>query len=114
MDNIINVIANSRKMKNFIFYETILIIGFTIAYLLSDIFLDNYPEFSKNIGLGSIKKVDTFYSYLYFSLITQSTVGFGGVLPDGNNIVKTNSNILKILSGLQLYSVIIMIAYTLS
>ena len=103
----------NKKVKNFIFYETVLIIGFTFAYLLSDILLYNYPDFTKKIGLGSIKKVDTFYSYLYFSLITQSTVGFGGILPDGNNIVETKSNLLKVLSALQLYSVIIMIGYTL-
>ena len=104
---------NNKKIRNFIFYETMLIVGFTIAYLLSDIFLYNYPELGKNLGFGTINKKGNFLSYLYFSLITQTTVGYGGIMPDGKNIIDSKSNIFKILCGLQLYSILIMIAYTL-
>jgi len=35
-------------------------------------------------------------------------------LPDGKNIIDLKSNLFKFFSGLQLYSTIIMVAYTLA
>ena len=54
---------------------------------------------------------DDLYSYMYFSLITQSGVGFSGILPDGSNVITTKSNILKFLSISQLVTVIYMISW---
>ena len=114
MLNLINIFNKSTKIKNYIIINTVLILCFTVLYLISDIFLDNYPELANKLGLGSITKVGSFYSYLYYSLITQTTVGYGGTLPDGKNIIDIKSNLFKFFSGLQLYSIIIITAYTLS
>jgi hypothetical protein len=103
----------NKKITDFLKINFILVIFFAIAYHLSDRFLYNYPVFSEKLGLGTIKQVDSIYSYIYFSLITQSGVGFGGILPDGGNVITTNSNIIKFLSLSQLSSVIYMLAWAL-
>ena len=65
-------------------------------------------------GTGEIITEDNFYSYMYLSLITQTTVGFGGVLPDGGHFLTTKSIFLRYLVFLQLLSVIIMTGWTLA
>ena len=102
-----------NKIHKFIYYEFMLIICFAFAYWLSDKLYLSAPELMKNLGLGEIKKKDDFYSYLYFSLITQTTVGFGGTLPDGRDMINTSSIILKILLTLQLISIILVTGWTL-
>lgn len=104
---------NKNKGTRYIFYEFILIIVFALAYWLSDLFLHNYPDLAKKLSLGSIKQLDSFYSYLYFSLITQTTVGFGGTLPAGGNVVSTESNLLRLLSLCQMSSIILITGWTL-
>ena len=116
MIKIISYIHSLKKNQatRFIFYETCLIFGFALAYWLSDrIYLAN-PELLKNLGFGHIKKADNLYSYLWYSLITQTTVGFGGTLPDGNNLVNTQSIILRFLMILQLFSIILVTGWTLT
>lgn len=110
--NLTHVIKN-KKAASFIFYELFLIIIFAILYKLSDLFIYHYPDLAKQFNLGTIKIVDSFYSYLFFSVITQTTVGFGGVLPDGGNVVTTKSNLLKLFSILQMLSVIFITGWTL-
>jgi hypothetical protein len=102
-----------KKAQQFLKINLILVIFFALAYCLADQLLHTYPELSHKLGLGSIDRVDDFYSYLYFSLITQSGVGFGGILPDGNNVITTKSRLIRVLSLMQLVSVIVMITWTL-
>ena len=82
-------------------------------YWLSDIFLKYYPDLAKKLDLGTIKQADSFYSYLYFSFITQTTVGFGGVLPDGGNVVSTKSELLKKFNLCQMASIIVITGWAL-
>jgi hypothetical protein len=86
--------------------EIFFTVFFALLYWISDLFLNKYPETGKKFGLGSIEQVDTFYSYFYFSLITQTTVGFGGILPEGGNVVTTKSNLLQFFTVMQLLSII--------
>jgi len=116
MIKLVSYIHSLKKNQTtrFIFYEICLIFGFALAYWISDhIYLAN-SELLKKLGLGHIKKVDNLYSYLWFSLITQTTVGFGGTLPDGDNLVNTQSVILRFLMILQLFSIILVTGWTLS
>ena len=103
---------NKKKAYDFLFYELCIVISFAIAYWVSDILMDKYPLLAKKYHLGKAKKIDNFYSYLYFSLITQTTVGYGGTLPDGGHIITTKSVPLKILMILQLFSIIGITAWT--
>ena len=102
------------KIKRFIFYQLCLVVCFALAYWLSDKLYAFAPEFMKKHGLGEIITEDNFYSYLYLSLITQTTVGFGGILPDGGHFLTTKSIFLRYLVFLQLLSVIIMTGWTLA
>ena len=110
--SLIKAIKNKKAAK-FIYYELVLIIVFAILYKLSDLVIYHFPDLAKKLNLGEIKLVDSFYSYLYFSTITQTTVGFGGTLPDGGNVVTTKSNLLRFLSMLQLLSIIFVTGWTL-
>lgn len=104
---------NKNKGTRYIFYQFILIIVFALAYWLSDLFLHNYPDLAKKLSLGYIKQVDSFYSYLYFSLITQTTVGFSTALPGGGNVVYTESNLLRLLCLCQMSSIIFITGWIL-
>jgi hypothetical protein len=104
---------NKNTGTRYILYEFILIFFFALAYWLSDLFLNYYPDLGKKLGLGSIKQLDSFYSYLYFSLITQTTVGFGGILPGGGDVVATNSRLLRGLNLCQMVSIIIITGWAL-
>ena len=102
-----------KRGFTYVYLQLIVVMFFAISYWFSDILLSKYPELCKKYGLGTIKQKDTFYSYLYFSFITQTTVGFGGVLPGGGNVVTTNSNLLKFFSIAQLASIIIITGLSL-
>ena len=103
-----------KKTALFIYYQTLFIFLFAAAYWLADRIIFHFPDLAKKLHFGTIEKMDTFYSYLYFSLITQTTVGFGGKLPDGSNVVTTKSELMKILSLAQMFSIIIIMGWTLS
>lgn len=104
---------NKNKGTKFITCEFLIIFSFALAYWLADNFLAHYPDLGKKLGLGSIERLDSFYSYLYFALITQTTVGFGGILPGGGDVVTTNSRLLKVLNIFQMFSIILITGWTL-
>ena len=89
-----------------------LLVSFRPRFLI--ILAVGVPPVMKKHGFGEIKTEDDFYSYLYLSLITQTTVGYGGVLPDGGQMITTKSVLLKYLVIIQLFSVIIMTGWTLA
>jgi hypothetical protein len=115
MNNLVPLFKSLNKNKGgkYILYQFILIFLFATLYWLSDQFIVHFPELSKKLDLGSIKLADSFYAYLYFSFITQTTVGFGGILPDGGNVVDTNSELIKIFNICQMASIIFISGWTL-
>ena len=98
---------NKNRGFSFIFHHILFVFIFATLYWYSDIFMFNNKEFAKKVGLGRIKQKDSFASYLYFSVITQTTIGFGGVMPDGGNVVSTKSVLIKIISFAQMFSIFI-------
>lgn len=98
----------------FVLHKLLLVFVFATLYWLSDRLYAAFPDIMKNYGFGEIKTEDDFYSYLYFSLITQTTVGYGGVLSDGGQMITTKSVLLKYLVLLQLFSIIFMTGWTLA
>ena len=104
----------NNKILMFVLYQLLLVFVFATLYWLSDKLYAAFPDIMKNYGFGEIKTEDDFYSYLYLSLITQTTVGYGGVLPDGGQMITTKSVLLKYLVLLQLFSVIFMTGWTLA
>lgn len=104
---------SKNKGIKYIFCNLFLIIFFALLYWLCDKFIEYFPEFSKKNGLGTIKTVDSLYSYIYYSLITQTTVGYSGILPDGGNVRSSNSNLIKITNIFQLLSIVIISGFAL-
>jgi len=98
--NIISLI-NLNKGYKYIFINIFSILVFSIFYYISDIY--------------SIYEIeDPWYYWLYFSSITQTTVGYGGIQIKGQpgiNIMTFKSLHIKILLFLQLLSVILINGY---
>ena len=115
MINFFNYVTakNNNKGKDYIKYQLLVIIFFAIAYWTSDQLYSYAPEFFKKLGLGEIKKPSSVYSYIYLSLITQTTVGFGGILPDGGHFIQTQSVVLRYLVITQLLSIILISGWVL-
>ena len=98
--NLISLI-NLNKGYKYIFINVLSILVFSVFYYISDIY--------------SVYEIDDpWYYWLYFSGITQTTVGYAGVELEGTtsvNIMSLKSNFLKICIFLQLLSIIIINGY---
>lgn len=118
LKNIMNIMKNLKKdikkkaVKYFILHFGAVFI-FAFLYWISDVIEAKYPKFARKY-LGVTKKLnkewanaDTFWYYLWYSLITQTTVGYGGVLNNkGTSIPIIDLDYpFKILNYLQLFSI---------
>ena len=109
------MLVSSKKAFKFLKYHLTSIIIFAILYWFQDWFITNYPELSKKIYFGGNNgpPPNSFLYYLWFSLITQTTVGYGGIIEaDGTNtpFVKIQSHLLKALNIIQLLSIFLITA----
>lgn len=77
----------SKKVIKFVLLHLFFVVFFAVLYWISDIILSKFPEFSKK-HLGLVKgdfgnrgenSQDLFY-YFWFSAVTQTTVGYGGLI----------------------------------
>lgn len=94
-----------------------LVIMFAILYYVTDHFNNNNFDLAQRIFFvrNDIKKEDYYTPgsldyYLWHSLITQTTVGYGGVVTSGGKSISwssISSNIYKVLNILQLVSIFI-------
>lgn len=112
-------------MSLFTFHSKIFILGhlvtaliFTILYYLADLHLFYFPEFSKRIGFGSLNMTEgspqSFFYYIYYSLITQSTVGYAGGKAGMSSFEDVSSNLFKAINILQIISIFVITGCTLS
>ena len=104
-----------KRGYKFLQYHFISVIIFGILYWLEDIFYSYYPKLAKSLYLGENDgpPADTLLYYLWFSLITQTTVGYSGISQrKGGKISFTliKSPLFKILNYLQLCSIFIITA----
>ena len=100
--NLISLI-NLNKGFKYIFINVFFILAFSVFYYISDI----YSVYEIN---------DPWYYWLYFSSITQTTVGYAGVQvkgQDGVNIMTFKSLSIKILLFIQLLTIIFINGYFL-
>ena len=112
--NIHNInLIGSKKGKKYFKYQLFLVVIFSILYWISDCLLSYYPKLSKELLLGYYthqNPPNPYYYWLWHSLVTQTTVGYTGLISEkGNNIsiLKLHSNIYKLLNFTQLFSIII-------
>lgn len=97
------ILKNPQKI---VINSIISVIIFALLYYLSDLFMVNNPDIVKKYNLGYITKVDNFWNYLHFSLITQTTVGYdGGGLEGGRLYSQIRSIPFKFFNTLQLFSI---------
>ena len=92
-----------NKGIEYIFINCIIIFIFSILYWIADL-------------LQIEDMNDPWYYWLYFSSITQTTIGYSGIEYKGKpgvNIMTIKSNILRSCVFLQIFSVIIMNGYFL-
>jgi len=92
-------------------YNIISTLVFAVLYWLSDYIITIYPKLSKELHFGYYKDhnpVNAFNYWLWQSLITQTTVGYGGITgSDGGSISFLNfhNNLYKIFNFAQLFSI---------
>ena len=115
----INILKQYNKIKDtkafiYITRHFLFAIIFALLYVFCDRWMYYNKETAKKYGLGEINQLNNFWDYLYFSLITQTTVGYGGSLPGGGNEIKTKAIPLKILNFAQLIVLIIITGVALS
>ncbi len=109
----LNYSSSSKKLR-FLKYHLTAVITFALLYWFQDNLMSNYPILMKNIGMGETDPpADSIYYWLWFSLVTQTTVGYGapedihGKTHGYNSI---SNNILKILNIMQLLSIVFITA----
>jgi len=90
---------------------------FTFLYWLSDFLEILYPEFSKKYlnDIDQSEGLSSFMYYLWFSLVTQTTVGYSGLqTSSGKTIFITQSDYpYQIINILQIISIFIIPVVTL-
>ena len=110
-----------KKKLNFLKIQIILVIFFGISYYLLEKFNYKYFNLAQKMGLvRSGIKSDEYNIpgglgyYLWFSTITQTTVGYAGLIDsEGNSIPfeKNNSNSFIFLNFVQLLSTLLVAAF---
>ena len=112
----------SHKVKYVLKLNLLVVFIFAFLYYIQDYLISNYPDFSEKYLLESNNDNDNdndndnhmtlkpFIYYLWFSLITQTTVGYTGIISQNNKRVSFNeirSIPFKILNILQMTSIFI-------
>tara|TARA_B100000242_G_C42654060_1_gene307196 strand:+ start:152 stop:526 length:375 start_codon:yes stop_codon:yes gene_type:complete len=109
----------SQKTKSIFIFNLLLVFIFASLYYIQDYIISYYPDFSekylleyekKNFNNNSKFTLKPFIYYIWFSLITQSTVGYTGIITQDNKTQSFNnirSIPFKILNILQITSIFI-------
>ena len=85
----------SNKALFYLLISLLNVLLFTILYYIQDYFISNNIELSKKLGIlnknyNEKPEIISFLHYFWFSLITQTTVGY-------NNILNKNGQVLSFM-----------------
>ena len=104
-----------KKSKQFVYYHILAVILFGLLYYFQDFFISNYPTLAKKLKFipenydASKDTTDSISYYLWFSLVTQTTVGYSGLLNEKHDRPvpwsKINYRTYKIINTTQLLSI---------
>jgi voltage-gated potassium channel len=88
--NTLNLVSKSKKIR-FVSHHLLFIALFGILYYVTTIYFER----------DGFKKIDnspiTLWDCIHFSLVTQTTVGYGGIIPMGS--------VTKIVNAIQLLTI---------
>ena len=109
MMHIWNFFMLKKSGIRFLKYNILSTFIFAFLYWIQDLLLTDYPKISAELYLGkSSPPAVSFQYYLWYSLITQTTVGYGGMLHANGDCVpyqKIKEVPLKVLNFMQLFSI---------
>jgi hypothetical protein len=112
--SIIRIINKYNKAQRFFVYNILSVFIFGFLYWLNDKILIMFPKFSKKYMTSEDTKgvplYQSFIYYFWFSLITQTTVGYGGITNKAGNFVTFSNNpfwTFKLLNIAQLFSIFV-------
>ena len=100
-----------KKNKKFFFYNLVSVFIFALIYWLNDLLIVNNKEFASkymDISITDEKKNNSLSYYLWFSIMTQTTVGYNWLLTaKGDSIAFQHFDFwtFKVLNLLQLFSI---------
>lgn len=102
-------ISTSKKGIMFLKYHFCAILIFAFIYYLQSMFMFKYPELGKKLGFGKKghKYRQNIFYWVWFSAITQTTIGYAGATPandSGNPIILTN-RLFKFINLCQIFSI---------
>ena len=110
-----NTISLSKKGVMFFKYHMMSILLFSFLYYIQDKFLDYYPELSKKLGFGkAMPPTNNFFYWLWFSAITQTTIGYNGPASEAGESIdfsKNKNKLFKLLNLTQIFSIFLITAY---
>ena len=101
----------NKKGYKFFKYQLVSVVIFSVLYWFAEYILKSYPELSRKLYFGyekSTNQLNPYYYWLWYSLITQTTVGYGGIITsDGDNIslLNNHSNLYKLFNFAQFFSI---------
>ena len=112
----------TKNGKKFLFFHILAVFVFAFLYYIQDYFITNNFELAKKLYLvdkdihqSKDDEVNSFYYYFWFSLITQTTVGYSGILNEksGQSIPfsKIHERSYKIINISQLLSIFFITAF---
>ena len=105
MKTLNEIIKNMKRAHFYVLKHFLIIVVFALLYFLSNKYVDNNIGFKKHNHHTDNKNI-TFVDCLFFSLVTQTTVGYG-------NLVSVDNTLCKFINIIQLITLYITIVVDL-
>ena len=106
------MIFKNNKVGYYLFLQFIAVIIFAFLYWIENSVLMNYPEIAEKLGINikdlqNNRPIFDFEYWLWFSLVTQATLGYepSMVVGEEKKIYKIKDNLFKIINFVQILSV---------
>ena len=106
-----NFITSKKSRYTFLKYHFSAIIIFGLLYWLQDTFITYHPIISKDIDFGkAYAPADSFFDWLWFSAVTQTTVGYDRLSEGGESLAfnKIQNKAFKFINFAQVCSIFIL------
>lgn len=112
------LLIKSNKAFSFLKLHLISTLIFTLIYWSQDYFMTHYPNVSDKVGLGKgIPPTNSLFYWLWFSAITQTTIGYSGPASQSGvtiTFAKNHNLLFKIINLTQIMSVFFITAYLIN